>query len=51
MNVQAMGQQVLTGVIIGVVVVVVTEWMRNRNIITPPVAENEDNFLKDWGLL
>jgi len=52
-NVQAMGQQVLTGVIIGVIVVAITAWMRNRNIIAPPVAKNEteDGYSNLWGVL
>jgi len=50
MNYQQMGQQILTGVVVGVLVVGITTFLRNRNVVPPPVAKNED-YKSLWGVL
>ncbi|MDG4812762.1 hypothetical protein P8629_07045 [Hydrogenovibrio sp. 3SP14C1] len=50
MNYQQMGQQIIAGVVVGVLVVGITTFLRNRQIVPPPVAKNDD-YTNLWGAL
>lgn len=44
MTAQAMGNQIIVGVVVGVLVMVLVGWMQRKNILFPPATDDNTGF-------